>query len=465
MLKFLLIPLNFVLFLGLSTVMSGDLNITQSSPDRIPVQGNCEVSITINKKDVTGFAKLQHAFPLGVQVEAIETAGATFTFAEQKMKWIWMALPEDEEFTIKYKLTVTDEYITEVELGGTFSYLEENERKSFYIPADILKVGDSDLQEEVIPDPIVFAHRSVTDLGNNKYKVDVLLHKEHVSGFAKIQEYVPEGASVKNLADQDAIFSTVNNKVKFVWMNLPEAKELTLSYEVDMTGVSASTQDITGEFAYIHDGQTLKEPVTFGGEDETPMIAKNTTTETNEESTESEEDPYVETETDVTEVEPQEVAVATEVAIENEENPEPEVVEETETLTADVSEETAPVEEEQEKPKVRKTDLPDGKKITTVPDPNTGINYRVQILAGHNNVQQAYFQEKYNYSNSYIVENHEGWMKYTTGDFLAYKQARDGREEIKSNYTFPGPFVVAYNNGERITVQEALMISNQKWVK
>ena len=131
-----------------------------------------------------------------------------------------MALPEDEEFTIKYKLTVTDEYITEVELGGTFSYLEENERKSFYIPADILKVGDSDLQEEVIPDPIVFAHRSVTDLGNNKYKVDVLLHKEHVSGFAKIQEYVPEGASVKNLADQDAIFSTVNNKVKFVWMNL-----------------------------------------------------------------------------------------------------------------------------------------------------------------------------------------------------------------------------------------------------
>ena len=56
-------------------------------------------------------------------------------------------------------------------------------------------------------------------------------------------------------------------------------------------------------------------------------------------------------------------------------------------------------------------------------------------------------------------------MKYTTGDFLAYKQARDGREEIKSNYTFPGPFVVAYNNGERITVQEALMISNQKWVK
>jgi hypothetical protein len=102
--------------------------------------------------------------------------------------------------------------------------------------------------------------------------------------------------------------------------------------------------------------------------------------------------------------------------------------------------------------------------ITSVPDPENGVTYKVQILAGHKVVNKSYFNARHNYNENFGIENHEGWVKYTTGKFNEYKRARDERERLRDSYgTLPGPFVTAYNNGERITVQEALLISKQQW--
>jgi hypothetical protein len=97
---------------------------------------------------------------------------------------------------------------------------------------------------------------------------------------------------------------------------------------------------------------------------------------------------------------------------------------------------------------------------------NFGINitYKVQVLAAHKTVTDKYIKRHYGYSGGVALENHEGWVKYTTGSFGVYKEARDKRNSLKS-LDFPGPFVTAYNKGERITVQEALMITKQDWVK
>jgi hypothetical protein len=50
--------------------------------------------------------------------------------------------------------------------------------------------------------------------------------------------------------------------------------------------------------------------------------------------------------------------------------------------------------------------------------------------------------------------------------YTQYKDARDARVKITTESSkLPGPFVTAYNDGERITVQEALLISKQLWYK
>ena len=104
---------------------------------------------------------------------------------------------------------------------------------------------------------------------------------------------------------------------------------------------------------------------------------------------------------------------------------------------------------------------------SSIPVPENGVTYKVQICAGHLPVEpNSYFKSAFSFSEGPIMlENHEGWIKYTIGGFDTYKTARTRRNVVTDGYELPGPFVSAYNDGTRITVQEALMISNQKWIQ
>ncbi|HON53388.1 MAG TPA: hypothetical protein PLS12_09290, partial [Bacteroidales bacterium] len=106
-------------------------------------------------------------------------------------------------------------------------------------------------------------------------------------------------------------------------------------------------------------------------------------------------------------------------------------------------------------------------KITQIPEPNRKLDvyFRVQISAGHKLVNTKYYFAKLNIRDNIIVEQIEGWFKYTINKFDTYVNARNQRNTIWNESPVKDAFVVAYNGRNRITVQEALMITNQKWVQ
>lgn len=99
----------------------------------------------------------------------------------------------------------------------------------------------------------------------------------------------------------------------------------------------------------------------------------------------------------------------------------------------------------------------------TVPEPDEHLAYRVQIMACHRDVDQEWFEDQHQFSGQVDTERHDHWIKYTTGSHSNYRQARNARVRLTQAHQFSGPFVTAYLRNERITVQEALLLSNQNW--
>ncbi|MGV3636814.1 MAG: hypothetical protein ACO1NQ_04110, partial [Flavobacteriales bacterium] len=101
----LLLLINFLGLLLIDPFLLADLSITQNIPTTMEPGTEVRVTVTVEKGTLSGFAKLQLDLPPGMTATAIETKGASFTFADQKAKFIWMALPSTPSFKVSYTLS------------------------------------------------------------------------------------------------------------------------------------------------------------------------------------------------------------------------------------------------------------------------------------------------------------------------------------------------------------------------
>jgi len=226
------------------------------------------------------------------------------------------------------------------------------------------------------------------------------------------------------IAKQDGggVYTFTNHTAKFLWVNFPKDSTMIVKYQVMKNDASNITPDelkIKGVFSYLNGTKTIELPIKNIGQQNKGENILATNEETNN-SNKIEQNPENKKE------------------ISNVSN--------NKSITSGNNNEKKPQETNTENLKP--------------------ISFRVQICAlskKHRTI--SYVKRLYHIRKKLYLEQHEGWRKYTAGNFKTYKSARNYRNYLWNKTPATDAFVSAYNNGERITVQEALMITNQRWIK
>ena len=438
MIKSILIILNLSAIMLFSIFNIEDIIITHDGPSTLANGETYEVKIIINKMDFSGPGrlKLNLSQAEGVTISEKDSDGASFTFNNNEGLFIWYDLPNSKNIEIIYLITGSAESKGMQKISGTFSFINDNERKQIDLPSYIFEMAEKEAIVQAAPS--VESVRSIEKV-NDYYIVKIHTSKGKHKGFARIKDKLPLNYIAEAIETDGAVFKNIDGSAKFIWSDLPEELEsFTVSYKLNHIDNLDTSFSITGEYASEHlieegyksgveipithyiKGSDVFAYNTLENDTTKPLvIEQDTISETNEEVASTNED-----------------IVSNDSIIDEKPEPIPAVIEE--DILVDNTINTEKV--------------------------NTQINYKVQILAAHRIAGKEYFAKSFKFNDNFDLENHEGWVKYTTGSFNEYKGARDKRNNL-SSHRFPGPFVTAYNNGERITVQEALIVSKQTWIQ
>ncbi|MGQ9847781.1 MAG: hypothetical protein ACUVQP_09845 [Bacteroidales bacterium] len=452
MIKYLFYIFNFIGFLIL-LLFQDPVTVSLQAPEEATVGTSIIVNVTINKGNVSSFARYQQNLPIGYTAEAVNLPTGDFIFKDQRIIVSWLNLPKDSQITFSYKINIDPTAEGPLFLSGIFSYIENNERKNVEsptVPVIIRPMGyiaqnnqptiDTSISQNQEADfklENVFCYRQI-EKQNQDYIVSLLVNTANLprDKFAKIQEIIPAGYTATAIETNEGIFSFKDNNVKFLWMALPPQKQFVVSYKLSPTGDVSIMPNLSGSLSYIENDVTKIKSIQNKDFLNSPLMASvNEQKQQKSQSQINISNNYQTTQ------------------INNNQNYD--------------SQKLAENTNKNQKNKDAAKNNKNKQQVTNnqIPTPEIGIKYRVQIAAGHRPVNARYYFKKLNINEPVQVEQHEGWHKYTVGSFGLYKEARDKRVQIWQTTPIHDAFVSAYNNGIRITVQEALMISNQKWVQ
>lgn len=342
-------------------VSMAQVTVSTKLPATVPPGGSFTLELDVAKGDVSGFAKLQQQLPPGFTAEEGQTSNATFSFKDQKVKFLWMALPNGD-FKVSYKVNVDASLSGNQIIEGTFAYIKDNETEKFIIPKDIIAVQAN--QAEAAQDAAmqqILADQKAKEEAANAAREDASRTEEPVA--AKTEEAVEEvAAATEEVVDNSAA-------------------------EAEAKAAEAEKARVAAEKKKADDAEKARKA---------------------------------------------------------EEKRQAEQAKEAEKASAQPVEKTAPA------------DYNDAMMAT-----KAGLVFRVQVAAGPNKVDPAFFQSKYGINDPIVIEEHEGLFKYVVGEFGSYRPAKTFSNELRDNSGVEGPFVTAYSDGARIHVKQALKMAGQ----
>ncbi len=494
MIKYLFILVNaFTVFLF--SLFGGDNGITVSGniPKTITAGQEVPIELKVTKGSMSGFAKLQLELPEGLTLKEGDNRGANFSFADGVAKWVWASLPTESDIIVKATLVASSAASGAKTIGAKYSYVENNAKQVVEMtPIEItVEAGsgnttaantnnvtttptettatttnnnntsttstptntESTTSSNKEPAGKVTVIRTITKGSSDaEYIVNLKVQKGSTRGFARYSDDLPAGLTAKAISTDGSSFSVADGKVKFVWVSVLLKDELELSYS--LTAKTSVYATLKGEYSYLEDNQSKKyvlpsEQLAITISEGVANTTPTTTTEPTNTNT---------------------VATTPTVAVTT---PTVAVTTPTEAVTTTT---TAAVTPTENVAVTTPTETPSNTNNNTTTNTNTvienttkqegNVNYMVQIGAFTNgNVTASVLKRQFHISENIKSELQGGFSKFMVGSHSEYKGARDQRERIRDNNGIKGAFVVAYNQSKRITVQEALMISNQKWYK
>ena len=469
MTKAILIFINIIGFLLFTILNINDVVITHTAAKEIAIGQAVEVNLIINKNNFSGPGRLRLDLSQaeGITVKENMSDGSSFTFKDNEVLFIWYDLPSDKSIVISYTIIAKENSNGIKKIAGDFSFINDNERKQLEVPALIFKVNSELVANENFKEnnSSTSSVRSIEKL-ENEYIVTVKTTINNHKGFARIKEELPKDFNAEEIETAGSIFKNTDGYAKFIWTNLSDSiNEIIVKYKISNNKGLDTNFTISGVFSsekLISEGYNsgIKIPVT----EYIPFkeITENTEIDTIDAENTVQEDIKQDTSLELSsnnELKTEEnlvVSKDTEVLV-NETIAQIDIDSSVEVFKNEKTE----VKENKEEIVEKKNEVV--KNIISTKKVNNNVDYKVQILAGHRIISDRQVSNQFNYSGEYALETHNGWIKYTVGTNYKYSDARDSRNELKK-YNFPGPFVTAYNYGERISVQEALILTSQNWV-
>lgn len=374
--------------------------VEQSFPTEVQPGSEFTVTLTVHKGKQSGFARLQQFLPKGFKAEGIETKRAQFVNDEESAKFIWISLPAEEVFTVSYKIKVDENVTGKQVLNGLFYYIENEKTQKFSLDPIEINVGNSLAAEEVKPD----IERKLISVNPNKgeYRVELTIHPNREKSSAQFIDEIPSNFSASALETYGSTFTFIGQKAVFSWTTFPSEASFTISYLVNSTSLKTAPE-INGMLVY-------------GGEENKTELERSKEVIADESTPDSIIDALISDENE-------RQAMAAKALEESQNN-----------QTTASTEKTVDI---------------------TMPSPQSGIYYKVQICATRKSPARdgKFFDKKYSIKENVELTNHEGWKKYIIGSFSNYKDAKSfgtrTREKVKD------AFIVAYDNGQRIPLNQA----------
>jgi hypothetical protein len=434
------------------------ISVKLDIPGKVEAGKEFNVNVVIKKGSLEEFSRFQQELPAGLTASALNSGTADFSFDKQRLRFIWLKLPPQEEINISYKVMVDERLKGQFKIPGEFSYVEKDERKSVTVNSDAITIQPSpSVSENLQVDiseyaKVISAEKAASGTSynitcirqkpykttvGNEFIVRLLVYKKEMNKFAKIEEQIPEGFEAKSIDSKEGIFTYKDGLVKFVWMNLPKEPAFVVSYRlIPLTSKSTSEVAIKGQLSYIDEGRNIVIDIAQKDIDLAGANAQNA-----EQFLSSTGPVPTGTSTEnVTENVKEEAKPIKEVTITKEETTKP--------VTESEVKEATPIQKEQGR---RFSDIPPTLSLPV----QAGIYYRVQLAATHRIVDPLSNYKKYNLDRPVLLEFHDGWYKYSIGSFEKYSEAQAYRDMLVTNKRIRGAFVVAYENGNRIEVSEA----------